>query len=1388
MFANIVLTPGASLQELWEFASQKQGEVDDFQRKIIWQWLNLDPEIILASQYQPLGESETAQGLDYLVETYGEKLQILASEEKQWLTLTGRPKEGNPIGSFAFELLSAISRARERGLTAIELSKMTGQDPRSLHGRVLALVEAGLVQKIPVVRGGAHTNLVVMKRFRNEQQPLDESSRYGLQQVKRAIVNATKVARNGLREVEDLKMELELTKNRRGNVIFNNATRILQAGGYVTRVIVFRSDNENKKYKCIKFLKDMTDQTEEEDSEEDDEDMFDDLDDNMVVKENTTKGQHQIQPGPDLGDSSELIKMEDDFSTTVDTVLFNSFYPLENQVYDLVASSGVEGMPAMDVCKRLVGRAFNRNVSRLLTDVSNQPADGRKKTAKSSSAASPHLDHLAIIRGIDFSARMKFYRYFTHPNYNRFSHEPLDPIWGTYKQPDLKGHCKTLQHLNAKSYIPLPGSMEILQKSDGTMVPYFHGDKGKASMVSGKFVTMAQAVVPPGSTPSSSKKRGRPRKRPLTDDESSPPAAKRKPSGKRGRPRKQSLLNDSVTETQAYEISARVPRKTRGQSKRLAVYGEENDQDKPMYDVSKDVIDLESQMPLEQDAAAALSQAGVIPAIDPAASNGFADVNGHDHPPAESSPLPIVQSPIVENTEAAVEKIPRIAPVKRAKYSMRGSLSFAEMKRQNQLLELLKENDGVIEGGVMLLRRFNQRFSGEMGSQIDRKTVEKSVNRLCDEGALYKYSFEVPTTQFIRYLIVDSAIDSDSPSVQELKQLVIEGIRTKADPTQEWSQVAHEHVDFQYYMKTPAIPAASSKAVERLQSQSRARKEKKEKKVAKEKASASQPIDIPIDIELQCQPINHEPSSNKVMPVKRGRVTEVKKEADASLDSKRTPKRGKRKTSILSKLVPTDDIYDHDQVKGDFSSASEAASSKEVKRNPLASGTRKRNTVKKADLVDNDLFFRVVIITRSLFFASGVINWDKVVETLPQYSLKIAKSKWPRVRDKYGNTRGVNLATKRWESFFLRHYENGDLPAIDNFYDFDVLFYAEYWRTHDKDLAQTNTPWLSETRAETMEQYNFYENERASVLEAFYNSPSMIKTDELLSNFPFGYSAYENEHENDDSSSDIVARAQRTIKAIIATDNEVYDPKIAERYLTAFGEQTCAEAVSQLENERSVIYVPKDKEKVRPGRNYIFSEKVHSLLQSRLGNKVLDEASIFERGLVDAIQASKGFIMSRTAPDSSLVSILDLVCHRQIDLVRVNTQEKNVLVGYKSRAIDKDKLDCDIVLRGRASVDVGHMTRPVVKEPLSQEPLGNIWTNVAGGLSVDLWRRIICALLLIIALRPGIRPSYIRQKYKLVLTYSEVLMVLDWLEARQSIYKGECDGYFIKARWYSNVY
>lgn len=479
---------GSSLDEFW-IAVQTiiDQPLDEVFKGAIWRWVSRDRRVAVTDRHgSPIQ-------IDDILEHGSLKLQddimLRTEEEYQWLAITGQPKADSPIGALAYKLLCAVCRSRSSGMSAIELNRATGQDPRSIHGRIAQLADLGLVVRYPVVQNKAHTHLIVYKKYVKEYLTTGTEAARHIDkfQLLKSIISWCKSGPGGMRLRQDLFLQLEFDKLPRGGPIFNNLLHTGEREGYIVSLNVYESERPESLYRCVKFLKELDNSnavTQDDINENDDED-----DD----EEEITLDSHVQDRNLDI---TKLV-VAGEAGNSRNVPLVNLIYPIEHQVYDLVRSAGSTGLPAMDLYRRLTGFFYRKPLSRLLDIL--LAADPKKKPTPAC------YKYLGFVRGIDFVARMKFYRYFTQVTFAHFEKRPADPEWGVMPSPSSsKVQALSLQNLDAQESAPLAGASSVMETPDGRLVSLFHGDKPIPGSL--MVVSAAKAPPPPG------KRRGRPPK------------------------------------------------------------------------------------------------------------------------------------------------------------------------------------------------------------------------------------------------------------------------------------------------------------------------------------------------------------------------------------------------------------------------------------------------------------------------------------------------------------------------------------------------------------------------------------------------------------------------------------------------------------------------------------------------------------------------------------------------------------------------------------------------------------------------------------------------------------------------------------------------------------
>ncbi|KAI5853861.1 B-block binding subunit of TFIIIC-domain-containing protein [Tricharina praecox] len=158
-------------------------------------------------------------------------LRVYASEDRRWRTLTGHGPDPKRVPNAVFKCLEVIGKHREQGLIQPDLTKITGQDKKSIAGRTTLLKEMGYIEKVAVLAKSMNTSKLTLTKFaylrdrKLAQDHKDDSGLKGkpassksserwtgetihLESLIRAIIAELKNAKNGVIQRGDLKKKL----------------------------------------------------------------------------------------------------------------------------------------------------------------------------------------------------------------------------------------------------------------------------------------------------------------------------------------------------------------------------------------------------------------------------------------------------------------------------------------------------------------------------------------------------------------------------------------------------------------------------------------------------------------------------------------------------------------------------------------------------------------------------------------------------------------------------------------------------------------------------------------------------------------------------------------------------------------------------------------------------------------------------------------------------------------------------------------------------------------------------------------------------------------------------------------------------------------------------
>lgn len=1342
-----------------------------------------------------------------------------------------------------FQLLCAIARGREKGRSNIDLNRETGQDSRSLTGRVNTLQNHKLVKKYPIVEKSSWTYLNVYWKFidsnRENTEMVTGTDSYDITNLRSTIMSLLKNAENGIRQLCDIKAELGSSSSIRTNATISSSIHKLAQQGYLERIYVYRPEAPERKYYCLRFLKDLP--LDDDYEVEEDEDASGDFSD----------GEEAVNDKVDSNDIKDISTMNivkpDSKQTSRVGALQNIYFPLESQIFDMIEASGVEGIPGVGIIYKLTGGQYAKIVTRVFNLFSSLPQSKMTKYTEKP------LGYLVIIRGTDFSARVKFYRYFTSKYYAEFSSKPCLDIWGEFQ--NIAQEFKTLSLMEEKSIVPITS----------------HVPEG---FKSGLEKTLSEVKK----LPIIVERRGRPRKNPLLVDTNAIKVETRgRKKGSKNHPKK-TAINTSKDVPKVGDFSAKAAESTVASNSMVTKPDTASNTKILKPEIISDTVMTESESPKNSTKKKRLRQITLFETAVKRPRTRSSYLSNQSSP--ENSlikELPIVSSvdtvqpeapestsidshavmanlvnteptskisnetnsdsaiesisstsethinddseltidPDILKTEAEVTKAIKEATkhlvnpdseissnginvstnailnsgaFKRTKKKpdshnvKEQNISIVLVKRINQIQTLLRENNGVMQGGIKLANNLNERFNKENNGDMDKKTVVNALNHLEKINEIWQVHFESPhpKTGVVtkRSLVFHHTIAKDSDLIDAKKKELFNEVRKGSSAP----QLRVAKFDFKVYTKKMIA----------IEKERAAFKERKKKERDAKKAKSVQRLGEK-DKELRRKKSGQRP---KTIPefIKDGKHRKPRKPMESS---------GVNKKSVEdSSTGPIGSkVADRRKPKGNDPLLSLPIESKDLPNSKRLSHMRDENAIvsrksfkfgtKRSPIpISSDMFFRIAVISRSLGSdGHNNINWTQVSNCMPGITPTHAKSAWPRVRDRYGDSTKIDLIQKVWEKIFLQAYEDGELPIFDKD-EYDLTYLARFWmRKFPRIHEQADVPLLFDSREANESKYTFHMSGNSQRYNVFYNSPSRAKCFSDLIHHSFAYE----KHTQPILESELT-NAKIGLKSIIATTNDSYNKQRANNILEQLGKEICAAATKEMDSEKSIVYVPTAiDEKFVPDRNFMFSEKFMSSLKTRLGPYWLFDVNLFYNELVSTLNEAKGYIMSRVPQDNSVISVLDLICYEKVDLVRVNAEQHTVI--HSSRKVDRNVWECDIVVRTPlryVNDSKKHQLTKLIRQNVSLIPLGEpsstIWTDINGNLSKPIFRKLVQWLLLTIDARPGITLYGLHQKINLVLSKMEMELLLDWLIQLNCLRKGEIsEGYWLIPEWYVNV-
>ncbi|QLL32903.1 hypothetical protein HG536_0D04250 [Torulaspora globosa] len=376
---------------------------------------------------------------------------IAITEDKLWTILTGYTKKESNIGGHAFELLLEIARSKDHGINTKDLAVATGQDPRSITGRVKKL--SHLVSAVQMLYKGHVVKLLKLRKFAKSGSAVKQY--INMRDHLKDIVQVVKKSKNCVRQIIDLKREFQFDQDKRLSKSFIAAISWLDENGYLKKVLVVSPTNPSVRIRCVQYLRDYLP---EEKSVNDFENEIDSSDDEPAADEKGGLDEEDAYENLDTVNATSLLQeqnliVEEQTVPPLSNILVNRFYPMQNQAYSLADESGLAGISTMQMVSRLTGKDYKRAFTKV-SEYYVENAGSKGKRTK----------YCSLVKAYDFEGKKKFYRFFTEANFLKLM--DVQQINGEKSFQQIASARKSIASMNSEHFVPLNNTLRFLRDGD----------------------------------------------------------------------------------------------------------------------------------------------------------------------------------------------------------------------------------------------------------------------------------------------------------------------------------------------------------------------------------------------------------------------------------------------------------------------------------------------------------------------------------------------------------------------------------------------------------------------------------------------------------------------------------------------------------------------------------------------------------------------------------------------------------------------------------------------------------------------------------------------------------------------------------------------------------
>lgn len=408
----------------------------------------------------------------------------------------------------------------------------------------------------------------------------------------------------------------------------------------------------------------------------------------------------------------------------------------------------------------------------------------------------------------------------------------------------------------------------------------------------------------------------------------------------------------------------------------------------------------------------------------------------------------------------------------------------------------------------------------------------------------------------------------------------------------------------------------------------------------------------------------------------------------------------------------------------------------------------------------------------------------------PTYSQMFIQKKWSQVLQRYRIQ--MDQIQANFQTKFAKAYEDNTIPTIDfdHLEDYDWEWLVG-WTLDNVDTSWDSLQHLPSERWELDLLFDITASPDADMSEYFGidSTVTMQRREAVLNRIPYVYPTELSRPPSSNASAQEVAIAKTWIRANVITSAASYNPDLARAKLSALSESSVDVALQEMLSAR--LLSQSNKGRLVPGRNYDVSEYFLGRLRKKLDVAQFRRAAAFKRRLDERLGEHTSVVIPYEATNGDMMAVLNMLASGRITVKAKNPpMEKFGLTdgGYRTRRMDKSRLNFDVEIQRAPSYMTGNPIAPVPLPPCQHldDPMAKIplWYDIHGQFIPIMWDMLLAATMSTLAMRSNVNAAEIERSVGPSAEQWELELILGWMVQAGAATKAGQGRYTVAEWWW----